>query len=90
MIIFEIREHTQTRISTQKRGNMETKFLLNQEQSNLYKFIIIYKRFLKHELNADELFNFYNNLKLLKIDFENLELSKFILDEKFLDQFIFN
>lgn len=69
---------------------METKFLLNQEQSNLYKFIILYKRFLKRELNADELLNFYNNLKLFKIDIENLELSKMILDEKFLDQFIFN
>ena len=69
---------------------MENKFLLNQEQANVYKFIILYKRFLKHELNADELFNFYNNLKFLKIDIEKLELSKLILDEKFLDQFIFN
>lgn len=72
-----------------KVGNfkMESKFLLNQEQSNLYKFIIIYKRFLNKQLNGNEFINFKQNLKLLKA--ENKPLDELITDENFLDNFIF-
>lgn len=66
---------------------MESKFLLNQEQSNLYKFIIIYKRFLNKQLNNNEFINFKQNLKLLKA--ENKPLDELITDENFLDLFVF-
>lgn len=64
------------------------KFLLNQEQKNLWIFINLYKKYQNKQLNANELFNFYNNLKLLNS--ENKQLNELINDDHFLEQFIFN
>lgn len=64
------------------------KFLLNKQQSDLYKFIIIYKRYQNKQLNANEFYKYNYNLKLLKA--ENKQLNELINDDHFLDHFIFN
>ena len=66
---------------------MDKKFLLNEKQANLWKFICIYKRYINKKLNSNEYLNFVQNLKLLNK--ENAELNELIMDQKFLDQFIF-
>lgn len=63
------------------------KYLLTDKQANLYKFIIIYKRYLNKQLNNNEFINFKQNLKLLKA--ENKPLDELITDENFLDLFVF-
>ena len=64
------------------------KFLLKKQQSDLYKFIIIYKRYQNKQLNANEFYKYNYNLKLLKA--ENKQLNELINDDHFLDHFIFN
>ena len=69
---------------------METlnKYLLTDKQANLWKFVVIYKRYQNKQLNANEWYKYNYNLHLLKA--ENKQLNELINDDHFLDHFIFN
>lgn len=65
----------------------DNKFLLSNENANLWKFINIFKRYLNKELNGNEYFNF---VVLISKSKHKLDLSKLILDQRFINEFIFN
>lgn len=61
------------------------KFIFDNAQTNLWKFINIYQKYLMKNLNANEYFNF-------NLIFENSgkpkDLNQLILDYQFINQFI--
>lgn len=65
---------------------METKFLLNENNANLWKFIKTYQRYLNKELSANEYFKFMHIMKSLKA--ENKQLNELIIDNNFLSFFV--
>ena len=68
---------------------METKFLLSDDNANLWKFITIYKRYKKKQLNGDEYFNFVANISFLGKSAKTT-LDELIMDRDFINDFIFN
>ena len=64
----------------------DNKFLLSNENANLWKFINTYKRYLNKELNGSAYFKFMHIMKSLKA--ENKQLNELIIDNNFLSFFV--